>query len=101
MADKYTYSATAKTPLVRAAFFRGVEPEVRTNDKGVTEKTWGLTAIAPAGSDLTGVKAAIVEAATKMWGSTAGDKLKHPKFKSPLKDGATQVDKAARRHPLL
>lgn len=94
MADKYTYSEAANTPIIRAAFLRAFDPEERTNPTtGKPEKTWGLTAIAPKGTDITVIKKAIVEAATKMWGDKAAEKMKHPKFKDCLKDGGTQVDK--------
>lgn len=91
--DKYEYSAKVITPKFRGAFVRFFEPEVNTDATGKTKKTWGCTAIFPKGADISGLKAAAQEAAKKAWGDQAPTKLKHPKFRSPFKDGSTMVDK--------
>lgn len=92
--EKYEYSEKVITPKFRGAFVRFFEPEISTNQKtGKTEKTWGCTAIFPKGADISILKAAAQEAAKKAWGDQAATKLKHPKFRSPFKDGATVVDK--------
>ena len=90
MADKYEYSEKVTTPPFRGAFVRFFEPEV--NDKG--KKTWGVTAIFPKGTDISVLKNAATEAAKKAWPTDFGTKFKHPKFRSPFKDGGTMVDKA-------
>ena len=90
MADKYEYSEKVKTPEFRGAFVRFFDPEI--NDKG--KKTWGVTAIFPKGTDLAAMKAAAMDAAKKCWGDKAETMLKHPKFKSPFKDGGTIVNKS-------
>jgi hypothetical protein len=90
MADKYEYSEKVTTPVFRGAFARFFEPEI--NDKG--KKTWGVTAIFPKGTDIGVLKSAAVEAAKKAWGDKWETTLKHPKFRSPFKDGATMVNKA-------
>jgi hypothetical protein len=90
MADKYEYSEKVTTPVFRGAFVRFFEPEV--NEKG--KKTWGVTAIFPPGTDISALKNAAMEAAKKAWGDKAPQTLKHPKFRSPFKDGGTMVNKA-------
>jgi hypothetical protein len=91
---RYEYSAKVITPEFRGAFVRFFEPEITTDQAtGKTKKTWGTTAIFPKGTDLSALKAAANEAAKKAWGDQAATKLKHPKFRSPFKDGATMVNK--------
>lgn len=90
MADKYEYSEKVTTPVFRGAFVKFFEPEI--NEKG--KKTWGVTAIFPVGADISALKNAAMEAAKKCWGEKAPATLKHPKFRSPFKDGASMVNKA-------
>lgn len=101
MADKYEYSDKYKTPVFRGAFVRVFDGEPITNQDGSPVKNkngqpvvqWGLTAIFPQGTDTKPLKAAMVEAARKAWGDQAATKLKHPKFRHPLRDGADMVNK--------
>lgn len=101
MADKYEYSDKFKTPVFRGAFVRVFDGEQMKKQDGSPETDrsgnpviqWGLTAIFPAGTDIGPLKSAMVEAAKKAWGDKTAEKLKHPKFRNPLKDGAEQVDK--------
>lgn len=88
--EKYEYSEKVTTPEFRGAFVRIFEPEV--DKKGV--KRWGITAIFSKGADIGVLKNAAMEAAKKAWGEKAVDMLKHPKFKSPFKDGSTMVNKS-------
>jgi hypothetical protein len=87
--EKYEYSEKVTTSEFRGAFVKLFSPEV--DDKG--KKTWGVTAIFAKGADMAPLKKAAMDAATKAWGDKAAEKLKHPKFRSPFKDGATLVDK--------
>lgn len=93
MSDKYSYSAKYRTPLFRAAFFRAIDPEVIANADGTNTKVWGLTAIIPAGTDISPITAAIDEAAKKCWGDKAKTITASTKFRSPLKAGGDQVDR--------
>ncbi|MEI7606717.1 MAG: ssDNA-binding protein [Rhodospirillaceae bacterium] len=93
MSDKYTYSNRYHTPLFRCAFFRAIEPELIVNADGPQSKNWSLTAILPAGTDISNIYAAIADAATKCWGDKANAVMASPKFRSALKDGGTQVSR--------
>jgi hypothetical protein len=95
MSDRYEYSEKYKTPVFRGAFVRVFDGEdIKDQNGQSTGKTqWGLTAIFDQGTDIGALKAAMVEAAKKCWGSKAAEKIKHPKFRNPLKDGGAQVDK--------
>lgn len=93
MADKYEYSEKHKTPIFRGAFVRIFDGEELKNNDGSTTTQWGLTAIFPDGTDITPLKKAMAEAAKKAWGDQAAAKLKHPKFRNPLKDGSENVNK--------
>jgi hypothetical protein len=95
MSDRYEYSEKYKTPVFRGAFVRVFDGEdIKDQNGQPTGKTqWGLTAIFEKGEDTGPLKAAMVDAAKKCWGSKAAEKIKHPKFRNPLKDGGDQVDK--------
>jgi len=87
------YSGKARTPLFRGAFVRIIDPEVNLDKDGTTSKAWSITAILPAGTDITQVNAAIDEAATKCWGSKAGAIMASRNFRKPIKDGETQCNR--------
>jgi hypothetical protein len=86
MAGKNTFSAKAKTPLFKGAFVRVFEDTAEI-DKKTGKKSWGLVAILPKGSDISGVNAAIKDAAEKNWGPKTGLTMKHKNFKHPIKTG--------------
>jgi hypothetical protein len=81
------------TPKFRGAFVRFFEPETGNREDGSPYKRWGCTAIFEKGADLTALKDAAMAAAKELWGDKAAQMLKHPKFKSPFKDGGTMVNK--------
>lgn len=85
MADRYEYSEKVKTPKFRGAFVQLFEPD--NNGK------YSLTAMFDAGADVSALKAAAQEAANKCWGDKAAGMIKHPKFKSPFKDGGEVVNR--------
>jgi hypothetical protein len=93
--ERYEYSEKVITPKFRGAFVRFFEPEIQTDQvTGKTKKVWGCTAIFDKGADIGALKNAAMEAAKKCWGDKAATTLKHPKFRSPFKDGGTNVNKA-------
>lgn len=89
MADRYEYSEKVKTPKFRGAFVQLVEPKVE--DDG--NKKYGVTAIFTSDTDIGALKAAAKEVAKKCWGDKADDRIKHPKFKSPFRDGGTMLNR--------
>ncbi len=87
MADKYAYSRAVTTPMVTGSFVHLTADDIDDNDK------FSITCVLPEGENYEGLKSAEMEAAEKCWGSKAAQMLKHPKYRSPFRDGGTQVDR--------
>ena len=77
-------SSDVKTPLARLAFSRDLfVPKVKKNGS----KQWGCTLLFPKTTDLSELKAVVVEVAKAEWGDKAVDMLKNELIKSPFLDG--------------
>jgi hypothetical protein len=83
---KNTFSAKAKTPLFKGAFVRVFEDTAEI-DKKTGKKSWGLVAILPKGTDISGINATIRDAAEKNWGKKTDLVMKHKNFRNPIKTG--------------
>lgn len=83
---KNTFSAKARTPLFKGAFVRVFEDTAEI-DKKTGKKSWGLVAILPKGTDISGINAAVKDAAEKNWGKKTDLTMKHKNFKHPVKTG--------------
>lgn len=82
------------TPKFRALFVFVLRAKAQKQAEGEPEKKpkYSVLKMFPAGTDLKLLKEAAYQAAVAKWGADAENKLKHPKFKSPFKDGASMVD---------
>jgi hypothetical protein len=80
---------TVVTPFFRAAFVnlfpdpKTGGPPVRRGQQG--DPKYGVTAIFPAGTDLTGLKQLAQAAGQAKWGDKFGDIIKSPTFKAPFR----------------
>jgi hypothetical protein len=95
MADKgkFEYSDRISVPLFRGAFVRLFTPEDVENEDGTISKIWGVTAMYGPDVDIGPLKAAVVQAAKKLWGDKAATMIQNPKFKNPLKTGRDMADR--------
>lgn len=82
--ERYEYSDKHKSPTFVGAFVRIFEAD----DNG----KYGLTAITSK-EDATVFRKAMKEAADKCWPGKADSQIKHPKFRSPFRDGAEMVNR--------
>jgi hypothetical protein len=95
---KNAFGPKVNTPKFRGAFVRFFKPEDVKRDDGSIDKQWGCTAIFDKGTDMAVLREAASAAAKELWGAKAEQILKHPKFKSPFKDGAEAVSTAGERY---
>jgi len=92
MADRYEYSKPFVTSEVGTGFVH-LTPDDPVVDQKSGSKKWKFTAIDPKGANRAVLDAAVKEAAEKLWGNKAEQMLRHPKFKNPIKDGGSIVDR--------